>query len=163
MRGDIRSSFGESSGTAEGVPLTITLDLVDTRNGCTPFADAAVYVWHCDADERYSMYSEGATDQNYLRGVQQTDADGRVTFTSIFPACYPGRWPHIHFEVYSSLDDATAAGAPIATSQIALPEDACNLVYATDAYGTSARSVTQVSLARDNVFGDEVVSTSWPP
>ena len=53
------------------------------------------------------MYSEGVTDENYLRGVQETDADGRVTFTTIFPACYAGRWPHMHFEVYQSLDAAT--------------------------------------------------------
>ena len=46
------------------------------------------------------MYSQGVEDQNYLRGVQVADADGVVTFTSIFPACYAGRWPHIHFEVY---------------------------------------------------------------
>ena len=107
MRSDITSSFGSSTTVAAGVPLTITLQVTDTANGCTPLAGAAVYLWHCDIDGKYSMYSEGVTGENYLRGVQETDADGTVTFTSIFPAAYDGRWPHIHFEVYPSVADAT--------------------------------------------------------
>ena len=104
VRSDIRSSFGSSRGTADGVPLTVTLSLLDQANGCAALSGAAVYLWHCDREGRYSLYSDGVTDQNYLRGVQEADADGQVTFTTIFPACYSGRWPHIHFEVYPSLD-----------------------------------------------------------
>jgi protocatechuate 3,4-dioxygenase beta subunit len=48
-----------------------------------------------------------AAQENYLRGVQEADDDGVVTFHSIFPGCYSGRWPHIHYEVYESLDAAT--------------------------------------------------------
>ena len=55
------------------------------------------------------MYSQGVENENYLRGVQAAGGDGIVTFTSVFPACYSGRWPHIHFEVYPSLDAATDA------------------------------------------------------
>ena len=40
------------------------------------------------------MYSEAVADENYLRGVQETDAEGRVEFRTIFPAAYSGRWPH---------------------------------------------------------------------
>ena len=54
------------------------------------------------------VYSEGVTEENYLRGVQETAADGTVQFTTIFPACYDGRWPHMHFEVYQSLASATS-------------------------------------------------------
>ncbi|MFF0904985.1 hypothetical protein ACFYE6_15085 [Kocuria sp. CPCC 205316] len=82
----------------------------DLANGGVPFAGVAVYVRHCDREGRYSMYSEGVTAQNYLRGVQIADDDGRVRFTSIFPACCTGRWPHIHFEVYpdqASITDST--------------------------------------------------------
>jgi len=118
-------------------------------------ANAAVYVWHCDKQGRYSMYSTGVTNENYLRGVQAAGADGIVTFTSVFPACYSGRWPHIHFEVYPSLDKATDQANKIATSQIALPKESCDLVYATDGYGQSVTNITQVSLASDNVFRDD--------
>jgi protocatechuate 3,4-dioxygenase beta subunit len=155
VRSDIRSSFGSLSGTADGVPLTIILTLLDAGTGAA-LPGAAVYVWHCDREGRYSLYSPGATDQNYLRGVQEADSSGVVSFTSIFPACYSGRWPHVHFEVYPGLAEATKAGSPTATSQLALPEDTCNAVYATDGYSQSVRNMTQVSLERDMVFSDGV-------
>lgn len=86
VRSDIRSSFGSASGVADGVPTTVTLVISDSASNCAPLAGAAVYLWHCDIDGRYSMYSQGVTDQNYLRGVQETADDGSVTFTTIFPA-----------------------------------------------------------------------------
>ena len=155
VRQDIRSSFGSSSGTADGVPSTVSYTVVDASTG-NPVSGAAVYTWHCDRDGQYSLYSQGAADQNYLRGVQETDANGVATFTTIYPACYSGRWPHIHFEVYPSLDEATAAGTPVATSQIALPEDVSTLVYATDGYEQSVQNLSQVSLTSDMVFRDGV-------
>ena len=101
------------------------------------------------------MYSEGAEQETYLRGVQATDASGTATFTSIFPACYPGRWPHIHFEVYASVADATTKGPIVKTSQIALPRAASEAVYATAGYESSVRNLAQLSLERDNVFGND--------
>jgi protocatechuate 3,4-dioxygenase beta subunit len=123
VRSDIRSSIGELSGTAEGVPMTLELVVSDLANGGVPFEGVAVYVWHCTREGGYSLYSQGLEDQNYLRGVQIADADGRVRFTSIFPACYDGRWPHIHFEVYPDQASITDSGNAIATSQVALPQD----------------------------------------
>ncbi|WP_200303328.1 intradiol ring-cleavage dioxygenase [Streptomyces adelaidensis] len=155
VRRDITKSFGSAGGVAEGVPLTITLTVVDQASGCdTPKEGAAVYLWHCDREGNYSLYSEGVTEENYLRGVQETDAKGQVTFTSIFPACYTGRWPHIHFEVYGSLDDATAAQSIVATSQLAFPKDVCDTVYATDGYSQSVSNLGQLSLETDNIFSD---------
>src|SRR3954470_15819689 len=116
VRTDIRSSFAGLSGTASGVPLDIELTIVGAST-CAPLANYAVYLWHCDALGRYSLYSSGATNQNYLRGVQAADANGKVTFTSIYPGCYAGRWPHIHFEVYPSLAAATNVANKIATSE----------------------------------------------
>jgi protocatechuate 3,4-dioxygenase beta subunit len=155
VRKDIRSSFGSSSATATGVPLTIRLAIQDESKNCAPLAGAAVYVWHCDQAGLYSLYSPGATDRNYLRGVQETDANGVATFVSVFPACYSGRWPHIHFEVYPSLAKATSPSNKIATSQIALPKAVCDTVYATDGYSQSVANLTRVSLTSDGVFGDD--------
>lgn len=153
VRTDIRSSFASLSGTASGVPLNIELSIV-AASTCAPLANYAVYLWHCDALGRYSLYSSGATTQNYLRGVQAADSTGKVTFTSIFPGCYSGRWPHIHFEVYRSLSAATSVGNKIATSQLALPKAACDLVYAVSGYTGSSTNLSQTSLATDNVFSD---------
>jgi protocatechuate 3,4-dioxygenase beta subunit len=155
VRGDIRSSFGTATGTTQGVPMTLELTIQDLANGGTPFAGTAVYVWHCDREGRYSLYSDGITQENYLRGVQIADAAGEVRFTSIFPACYAGRWPHIHFEVYpdqSSITDSTTA---IATSQVALPRKICDTVYAQTGYGQSVTNLARISLDSDNVFGDD--------
>jgi TatA/E family protein of Tat protein translocase len=155
VRSDIRSSFGGSSGTAGGVPMTLELTVSDLANGGVPFEGVAVYVWHCTREGGYSMYSSGVEDQNFLRGVQVADANGRVTFTSIFPACYDGRWPHIHFEVYPDQAGITDSTNVIATSQVALPQDVCEQVYAQDGYEASVSNLARVSLDSDNVFGDD--------
>ena len=155
VRSDLRSSFGDAGGTAEGVPMTLELTIADLANGGVPFAGVAVYVWHCDREGRYSMYSEGVTEENYLRGVQIADDDGKVRFTSIFPACYTGRWPHIHFEVYPDQASITDSTTAIATSQVALPKNACDAVYATTGYESSVSNLAQLTLASDNVFGDD--------
>jgi protocatechuate 3,4-dioxygenase beta subunit len=154
VRSDITRSFGSASGVATGVPLTIRLKVLDTGSGSASSQGAAVYLWHCDRDGRYSLYSEGVTQENYLRGVQATGDDGTVAFTSIFPAAYSGRWPHIHFEVYPSLEAATTASGRLRTSQMALPEAACRQVYATDGYSQSLRNLAQTSLETDMVFSD---------
>jgi len=154
VRQDIRSSIGGGS-TAAGVPLTFSLNILDMASGDAPFAGVAVYAWHCNAAGGYSMYSSGIENETYLRGVQVADADGRVSFTSIFPGCYSGRWPHIHFEVYPSAADVTDSANAIATSQIALPQSACDAVYATSGYDGSAQNLAQTSLTSDNVFGDD--------
>jgi protocatechuate 3,4-dioxygenase beta subunit len=154
VRRDITSSFGSSTTKAEGVPLGITMTINDFANNKSPLAGAAVYIWHCDREGRYSLYSEGVTNENYLRGVQETDDAGQVKFDTIFPACYSGRWPHIHFEVYPSLAKATSSANKIATSQMALPEEGSKAVYATTGYEQSVRNLSRVSLDSDNVFSD---------
>ena len=116
---------------------------------------AAVYVGHCNRDGEYSLYGNGVTGANSLRGVQESDRAGVVSFESIFPACYSGRWPHIHFEVFANLADATGGGDKLVTSQIAIPADVCSTVFATTGYQQSLQSLDRVSLANDNVFGDD--------
>ena len=155
VRSDIRSSFGTGSATAEGVPMTLELTITDIAGGNTPFAGVAVYVWHCNRDGEYSLYSSGLENENYLRGVQIADAAGKVRYTSIFPACYAGRWPHIHFEVYPDQAGITDAGNAIATSQVALPQDVCSTVYAQAGYQQSVSNLAGVTLASDNVFSDD--------
>ena len=152
VREDITGSFGDFTGIAEGVPTTIKLTVLDSANGCEPLVGGAVYLWHADKDGHYSMYT--APDANYLRGVGEADANGTVTFQSLWPGCYDGRWPHIHFEVYPSVDDALGAANLVKTSQIAMPEAECNLVYEATGYESSITNLTHVSLATDNVFSD---------
>ncbi|AQQ15169.1 Chlorocatechol 1,2-dioxygenase [Corynebacterium glaucum] len=152
-RSDIRSSIGGGA-TASGIPLKLKMNIIDMVNGNAPMSGAAVYIWHCDASGGYSMYSSGLEDETYLRGVQVTDEDGSVDFTTIIPGCYEGRWPHIHFEVFSSVDDITDASNAILTSQIALPAAVCSEVYETDNYADSVVPFSHITLETDNVFSD---------
>lgn len=151
VRSDLTSSIGSLSGTAEGVPLTVQLTVVDAASGA-PLPGAALYLWHCTAEGRYSMYE--VTDQNYLRGVQVADDGGRMAFTTVFPGCYRGRWPHLHFEVFDDVDAATAGAESTKTSQMALPQADCEAVYADDRYGDSSRHLGELTLAGDMVFAD---------
>jgi protocatechuate 3,4-dioxygenase beta subunit len=157
VRGDIRSSFNGATGVAGGIGLDFSLTVLNLS--CVPLVGAAVYAWHCDREGRYSLYSSGVTNQNYLRGIQATDSTGTVTFKSIYPGCYAGRWPHIHFEVYSSPANATNGHGPIVkTSQIALPKDVSSAVYATSGYSQSVTNLSRVSLATDGVFRDDLAA-----
>jgi protocatechuate 3,4-dioxygenase beta subunit len=158
VRSDIRSSVGPASATAPGVDLTMTFVLTDSAT-CMPLAGYAIYVWQCDRDTDYSMYTGAALTENYLRGVQVTDADGRVTFQTIFPGCYPGRWPHVHFEIYATLDAATSGQNKVAVSQLAFPANACAAVYATAGYETSVTNLSQITIATDGVFRDDNART----
>lgn len=119
QRSDIRTSI-DGSGVAEGVPVTLTMQVIDMANNNAAFAGA----------------------------------DGTVTFTTIFPGCYDGRWPHLHFEVFPDVASITDVTNNVLTSQIAMPESECAGVYATSTYTGSASNLTKVSLATDNVFSD---------
>jgi protocatechuate 3,4-dioxygenase beta subunit len=155
VRSDIRSSFGSSTNTAPGVPLTLKLSVVNSNNNCAALSGYAIYLWHCTRDGAYSLYSSGVQNENYLRGVQVTDANGEATFTSIFPGCYSGRYPHIHFEVYPSLSMATLYTNRVLVSQMAMPRDICSTVYGSaTGYSTSVNNLAAVTIASDGVFGD---------
>lgn len=159
VRSDIRSSIAGATGTAAGVPLTVTLNLVNANGSCADLAGYAVYLWHCDQQGRYSLYSSGVTDQNYLRGVQETGSDGMVSFSTIFPGCYSGRMPHMHFEIYRSATTATSFSNKLKTSQIAFPTDVCSTVYASGSgYSASVNNLAGITFATDNVFSDGVTT-----
>ena len=155
VRSDIRSSFGSSTTTAPGVPLTLTLNVVNSNTACSPLIGYAVYIWHCTRDGNYSLYSSGLTNENFLRGVQVSDSNGQITFQTIFPGCYSGRYPHIHFEVYPTLASATTYANRVLVSQMAMPRDLCSTVYSgATGYSASVSNLAAVTTSSDNVFGD---------
>lgn len=155
VRHDIRRSFGDTRTQATGVPLRVNLTVTDADKDYAPLSGLAVYLWHADRLGRYSMYSSGVADENYLRGIAKTNSDGTAWFRTIWPGCYDGRWPHIHFEVYASVAKAVANGPIVKTSQIALPASACKKVYASGKYPNSTSNLARTSLSSDMVFGDD--------
>lgn len=153
VRSDIRSSFAGLKGTADGAQLDLTIRLVDVHQACAPLEGHLVYIWSCDAHGRYSLYE--IADCNYLRGAGVTDAGGAVTLTTIFPGCYAGRWPHIHFEIFASPKAARSGTESLLTSQFAFPEEACRALYGGGgAYSASSTNLGELSLASDGIFRD---------
>lgn len=157
VRSDITTSVGNASGTAQGVPLRLVITLTNTNSSCAALDGYAIYLWHCTRDGKYSMYSSGVTGENYLRGVQETDSSGQVTFETIFPGCYSGRMPHMHFEVYRDANTATSFSNKLKTSQLAFPTATCQTVYNNaSGYSASVNNLAAISFASDNVFSDGV-------
>ena len=126
-----------------GVPLHMTITIRNVSNNCAVLANARVDIWHCDKDGYYSGYSNSGylgTQNNssltFCRGLQYTDANGEVHFTSIYPGWYSGRVTHIHAQVYvgSSLK---------LTTQIAFPEDINTAVYNSDLYKAHGQNPTK--------------------
>ena len=129
-----------------GLPLTLTLTVVNANSGCSPVSGAVVEIWHCDANGVYSEYGSGA-GQTFLRGLQTADSNGQVTFTTIYPGWYQGRATHIHVDVYVS-------GRNVKTTQIAFPESVTSAVYASGVY--AAKGQNPQSNPSDMVFSDGV-------
>ena len=120
-------------GDRKGIALVINLKIQSQSQSCEGLAGVQVDVWHCDAEGFYSEYGgnrlqeKDLTNEHFLRGRQTTNADGEVSFISIFPGWYPGRAPHIHLDVVKD-------GGIILTTQIAFPEEVTSEVYASTGY-----------------------------
>ena len=152
IREDIRPSFAGLEGRAQGVLLELELRLVDART-CHPLPHHGVYLWQNDAAGKYSLYD--LPEANYLRGLQMANRSGELGFTTIIPGCYGGRYPHCHFELFSSAAPALGGESPLLVSQFTFPEAVCREVYESDArYGDSLSNLDRLPLARDFVFGD---------
>ncbi|GAA4118099.1 hypothetical protein GCM10022215_19290 [Nocardioides fonticola] len=152
-RSDIRFDTGPSGDgqAVAGVPLTLTIQLQDAGANCTPQVGAYVDIWHADAQGVYSDVSGSGNPNevghNFLRGYQVSDANGQVTFTTIWPGWYTSRTVHIHCRVRLSLDSSTTVNF---TTQIFFPDTVNNTVLATSTY-TKSRS-RDTTNATDSIY-----------
>jgi protocatechuate 3,4-dioxygenase beta subunit len=146
FRSDIREN---KSGTV----LTLTIHVVNVSNGCAAVPNANVEIWHVDAAGDYSQYGTQTT-QTFLRGIQTTNGNGDVTFTTIYPGWYQGRATHIHVEV-------TMAGRSVKVTQIAFPESINNAVHASGTY--ASRGTNPMSNLSDGIFSDSLSSEIVTP
>ncbi|WP_085317233.1 cadherin-like beta sandwich domain-containing protein [Derxia lacustris] len=148
----VRSDITESK---TGVPLTLRITLENVNNNCAPLSNVAVYIWHCDKDGVYSGYAQtsgsNTVGQTFLRGVQTTDSNGQVEFTTIYPGWYAGRITHIHMQAYLA---GNLGGTAVVTTQFAFPLDITAAVYASTLYASHGQNTSVTSFAADNVFSD---------
>ena len=156
MRRDLRSSIGTSTTTATGVPLTVNLTVLDSADGYAPWPGSPSTCGTATRRAATRCTRRAWRTRTTCAACSRPTPSGTATFTTVFPGCYPGRWPHIHFEVYRSTAEATSAGQIVRTSQIALPQAACEAVYADAAtYPGSADNLSGTSLHPRHVFGDD--------
>jgi protocatechuate 3,4-dioxygenase beta subunit len=134
-----------------GTPLALTVRVVDGQS-CEPIADAAVDLWHCDAEGVYSGV-EG-DDGTFLRGIQMADGGGEAVFRTIYPGWYTGRAVHIHVKVH-------VGGAETYTGQLYFDEAVTQAVYATEPY--SGRPGPDTSNEADGIFGQGGDQTTITP
>jgi protocatechuate 3,4-dioxygenase beta subunit len=139
-----------------GVALLVILTIQNKNTGCLPLQGALVDIWHCDKEGNYSEYggtnmqTTDYTNVHFLRGRQTTDANGQVSFISIYPGWYSSRAPHIHLEILSS------TGTSLLVTQIAFPEDISKQVYGSSLYASHGQADTANST--DNVFSDSLAN-----
>jgi protocatechuate 3,4-dioxygenase beta subunit len=140
-----------------GIATTTTLTIQNKNNGCNALEGAIVDIWHCDKDGYYSEYggtgmqSINLTGVHFLRGRQTSDANGKVSFLTIFPGWYSGRAPHIHVHIYDS------SGKSLLVTQIAFPTEVCDTVYTT-ATQFYTKGKQDTSNTGDNIFADSLAS-----
>lgn len=131
IRGDSTSPF-----IASAVPLYLTINATSAlASGCPALAGVQIDVWHCHAGGLYSdEAANGTTGETWLRGYQVTDANGNVTFTTIYPGWYQGRTVHIH--VMARYYDSAGNTTYQFTTQLFFDDATSNLVIANYPYNT---------------------------
>lgn len=147
VRSDIREG-------RPGVQLTLTIKVVGVASSCRAVSGAAVEIWHCDVNGNYSQYGT-QVGQTYLRGIQTTNADGVVTFITIYPGWYQGRATHIHVEV--RVNNTT-----VKVTQMAFPESVNNAVHSTGVYA-AAKGLNPTTNASDGIFADSLADELVTP
>lgn len=138
----------------QGIPLTLTFYVSNMLSeGCAPITGAAFDIWHCDADGAYSDIANGAGQPNtsgetYCRGLQYTDDNGKVQFTTIYPGWYSGRAIHIHFKVRQDPDSSSGLEF---TSQIFF-DDALTAQIHSEVEPYASNGQPDVTNERDNIY-----------
>ncbi len=152
---DEKLNRSDVTGGQSGVPLEITLNIVDLSDDCSAYEGATVDIWHANPDGNYSDEPAGQGNDNtqgetWLRGYQVSDASGQVKFQTIYPGFYSGRTVHIHVRVRTFDGDNTTTNF---TTQLFFDESVNNAVYANGSgYGGGTRNTTN---STDGVYADE--------
>lgn len=129
-----------------GAQMALQIGVVNADT-CAPIEGAIVDIWHCDATGLYSGYNQPGGDtrgEDFLRGIQITDANGEVEFISLYPGWYRGRTAHIHFKI--RFDASTYL-----TSQLFFPQEVTDALYTSTA-PYSSRGLADTSNAQDNIY-----------
>lgn len=143
--GEYRNNLREG---LSGQKLDLTITVINAENG-EPVAGADVDLWQCDATGHYSGYDVdpdelptaitngqvATNDDTFLRGRHTTDANGQVTFKTIYPGWYRLRTPHVHLKILEGENCNT-------TTQLYFPEAVNQALYGTPEYARNSKQDT---------------------
>ena len=82
--------------------------------------------------------------RSFLRGWQETDDSGIVSFATIYPGWYRGRTTHIHFKAFPN-DNS------VMTGQLFFPDGLSEQIFTTVAPYTDRSGKRDTSNARDGI------------
>jgi protocatechuate 3,4-dioxygenase beta subunit len=138
-----------------GIPLELTIYIINAENACRPMADVQVDIWHCNANGVYSdIDSEKTAGLTWLRGYQLSDSDGKLVFNTIIPGWYQGRTTHIHLRICSIFNESTSPFDSSNTTQLFFPQTTIDVINTTVApYKTKGANTT--TNADDQVFSPQ--------
>ncbi|KAI1338308.1 Intradiol ring-cleavage dioxygenase [Xylariaceae sp. FL0016] len=149
-----------------GVPLTLDYQVVDVDT-CEPVPSVYLEIWHCNATGVYSgVENQAGLDTTFLRGIQETDADGVAQFESIFPGHYSGRATHIHVLVHANatlLSNSTLGHDTTAShvGQAFFDQDLISQVEAVSPYTSNEQQLTENSA--DDILAEEAATDGVDP
>ncbi|KAH8589219.1 Intradiol ring-cleavage dioxygenase [Bisporella sp. PMI_857] len=165
----IRSDISEDQ---VGVDVVWDLQFVDIET-CDPIENLTSDIWHCNATGVYAgVVATGNGNENdasninktFLRGLQTSDSEGVVQYTSIFPGYYSGRATHVHVETHLNgtiLPNGTYTGGSTAhIGQFFFDQDLITEVNTLSPYSENTNTLT--TNADDRVVQGELANDSDP-
>lgn len=100
----VRSNLVRPGKDLVGQPIELSGRVLDRQGN--PLRDAKVEIWQCDGRGIYVHPAQIGTegfDPNFDGfGAQLTNEQGYYRFTTLYPAPYPGRPPHIHVKLWQN-------------------------------------------------------------
>jgi protocatechuate 3,4-dioxygenase beta subunit len=157
QRSDIRADTEGTAGTQQGVQLVLNVTLYDSSCSSV-ISGARVDIWHANAHGAYSDIKNAGNDggadhtsENFLRGYQFSDANGLVTFTTVYPGAYSGRCPHIHLKI--RIINSAGVVTTENTTQLFFTDATSASVYAASSnYSTSSYNTKDTA---DQIYNSE--------
>ena len=140
-----------------GLPVRLAFLVLDEQ--CRPIPHASVDIWHAgpagmysgdDGEPMCTMDDPKALAARWFRGVQKTDAKGRVDFDTCFPGWYHGRTIHVHFIV-------TTTDGHTVTSQLFFDDGLVDAIVAKEP-GYDTRGLRDTNNTNDGVIGKDEVA-----
>lgn len=137
-----------------GVAVVTDIQVIDFAT-CEPLGGAWADIWAANSTGVYpgvqvngngNAADASNLNNTALRGIQQTDDDGVVQFTTIFPGHYQGRTTHIHIAIHQNateIANGTISGGTVShVGQFFFDQSLINTVEATEPYTANTQQLT---------------------